>query len=158
MNGDSNGTSSRRLDVEADKRLRARSTFDVAFNLIFLMALHGTSSFKILFILYVNFTLATKLNREYVPIATWIFNVAILFANELAEGYSYAKLSSAIFLSQPGDGDQNASWGALLDSYGGLQPRWDIHFNFTVLRLISFNLDHLWAVKRSGSSSPIEVM
>lgn len=31
---------------------------------------------------------------------------------------------------------------------GGLLPRWSVNFNITVLRLISYNLDHYWAAKQ----------
>jgi len=48
------------------------------------------------------------------------------------------------------------NWGQVLDSYGGLIPRWEILFNITVLRLISFNLDYYWSFN-FGSSSPLEV-
>lgn len=157
MNGDSNGDLPRTFNAAAEKRLRARTSFDVTFNLVFLFALHGSSAPKILLILYINFLIATKLRKDYVPAVTWIFNVAILFANELAEGYSYARIANALFPSTAEDAHDGITWGAFLDSYGGLQPRWDIHFNFTVLRLISFNFDHLWAARLSGSSSPTEV-
>ena len=157
MNGDSNGAFPRGFNAAADKRLRARTSFDVAFNLMFLFALHGSSAPKILLILYINFLIATKLRKSYVPVVTWTFNVAILFANELAEGYPYARIANALVPSTAEDALSGTAWGAFLDSYGGLQPRWDIHFNFTVLRLISFNFDHLWAARLSGSSSPTEV-
>ncbi|KAG8532754.1 uncharacterized protein KY384_002632 [Bacidia gigantensis] len=150
-------SSLRRADLEADVRLSRRTTFDVAFNIIFLIALHGASAPKILAILSINYLLATRLRRDLVPFATWAFNIAILFANELAHGYSYATIIKS-FLPSSSEGEKSAiSWGSQLDSYGGLLPRWDIHFNFTVLRLISFNLDHHWANHTSGPVSPIEV-
>ena len=152
------GTSFAKQDQPAGQaRLEKRMNFDLAFNLVFLLALHGSSLPKILTILSINYYIATKLEGAYVPTATWVFNIAILFANELAHGYSYAKIIEMI-LPSTGDG-QNTSltWGVLLDSYGGLLSRWDIHFNITVLRLISYNLDLHWARQRSGSASPLEV-
>ena len=135
---------------EGLRRSDMRTSFDVAFNLLFLVALHGTSAPKIMTILYINYMLATRVNRDVVPIFIWVFNVAILFANELAQGYPYARIV--------GLGDsESRNWGSILDQYGGLQPRWDIHFNVTVLRLISFDFDYLWAKNQSGSTSPIEV-
>ncbi|KAI9854879.1 MAG: glycerol transporter, partial [Pleopsidium flavum] len=47
------------------------------------------------------------------------------------------------------------NWGTWLDAYGGLIPRWEILFNITVLRLVSFNLDYYWSLDRRGGS-PIE--
>ena len=41
------------------------------------------------------------------------------------------------------------------DRYTGLLPRWQIHFNLTMLRLISYGMDRYWANEalQSGKSS-----
>ena len=127
------------------------------FSVLFLLALHGFSSLKILLIIYVNYVLATKLNHAFVPAVTWLFNISILFANELGQGYPYATIANAVLPWTSTGVEKDSDWGAYLDSYGGLIPRWEILFNVTVLRLISFNFDYLWARNRSGSNSPIEV-
>ena len=155
-----NGTtamSSSELSRQADDRLNQRITFDVVFSLLFLLALHGFSSPKVLLILYVNYLLATKLKRAHVPLLTWIFNIGILFANELGKGYPYTTIAGSVVPWASVNDGQGTNWGAFLDSYGGLIPRWEILFNVTVLRLISFNFDYLWARNRSGSNSPVEV-
>lgn len=143
----------------ADARLEQRVSFDVGFAAIFLLALHGFSAFKVLLILYLNFKVATQLPKKYVPAATWIFNIGILFANELSRGYPLSGVAGLFLPSQTsaagGVGDQTG-WGAWIDSYGGLIPRWEVLFNITVLRLISFNLDYYWSLNSSASSS-IEV-
>lgn len=144
-------------ELVGDARLRQRIRFDLLFAGLFLLALHGTSSVKVLFILYLNFLLATRLPRASIPIASWVFNLAILFANELCHGYAYTDI--ARFLSVPPfnpGSTPTAGWGAWLDSYGGLIPRWEILFNITVLRLISFNLDYYWSLDRRAAS-PVEV-
>jgi len=139
--------------AEGDARLEQRASFDFGFALIFLGALHGFSAFKVLLILYANYNIATTLPRKYIPAATWIFNIAILFANELSDGYKFAKM--AVYLSPLG-GNFLHNWGAWLDSYGGIMSRWEVLFNITVLRLISFNMDYYWSLDRR-SSSPEEV-
>lgn len=144
--------------IKAEHRLNQRVNFDVAFSLVFLVALHGFSALKILSILYINHSLATRLKKEYVPTVTWVFNIGILFANELGKGYPSAILAEAIL---PGSANSEATtkkpnWGAVLDSYGGLNPRWEVLFNITVLRLISFNFDYCWSLNKAGGS-PIEV-
>ena len=137
-----------------DQRLNQRITFDVVFGLVFLSALHGFSAMKVLVILYINFSIATKLETKYVPSATWVFNIGILFANELGQGYPYSAIANLV---APGSqSDKDSSWGAILDSYGGLLPRWEVLFNVTVLRLVSFNMDRYWSLSRVGGS-PIEV-
>ena len=148
--------------MAADARLDKRLTFDVYFAMIFLCALYGFSVLKILLILYVNYSLASGLPRHYIPYVTWIFNIGILFANELCHGYPYASIVNLIL---PWAGSQSnrggklvvENWGSVLDSYGGLISRWEILFNLTILRLISFNLDYYWSLDQQGSSSPLEV-
>ena len=145
----------------ADARLTKRVTFDLYFGVIFLCALHGFSAFKVLLLLSINFALATQLPYRYVPAATWIFNIGVLFANELCKGYPLAAVAdlglpwSVSTEISSGEAPQ-VNWGSLLDSYGGLVPRWEILFNFTVLRLISFNFDHYWSFGRL-TGSPEEV-
>jgi len=145
----------------ANNRLEQRISFDVVFSVLFLVALHGFSAAKVLLILTVNYMLATRLKKEYVPIATWVFNVGILFANELGQGYPYETIANGLFpwpTAQAGIEKEKSmhNWGTFFDSYGGLIPRWEVLFNITVLRLISFNFDHYWSLGRGGSS-PLEV-
>lgn len=148
--------------ASADVRLSRRVTFDLCFAGVLLCALHGFSALKVLVILYTNYSLATQLPKQYVPTATWVFNVGILFANELCKGYKYADIAE-LFLPWSSSyelglekGMARVNWGTWLDSHGGLLPRWEILFNITVLRLVSFNLDYYWSLSH-GSDSPIEV-
>ncbi|KAJ9149715.1 Glycerol uptake protein 1 [Coniochaeta hoffmannii] len=143
----------------ADARLNQRISFDYTFALLFLVILHGFSAIKVLIILYINYRIATGLPKRYVPVATWVFNIGTLFANELFEGYKFHDIAT-LFSSTPKIdlvSDQAAliRFGNWLDSYGGLMSRWEILFNITILRLISFNLDYYWSLDRR-SGSPIE--
>ncbi|KAI0867586.1 MBOAT, membrane-bound O-acyltransferase family-domain-containing protein, partial [Hypoxylon argillaceum] len=141
---------------EADQRLNQRASFDFGFAIIYLVALHGVSVFKILGILYLNYQVATTLPRKSVPVATWVFNVGILFANDLCNGYHFKDIGLFFSGGLVDESESNlVNWGRWLDSYGGLMGRWEILFNITVLRLISFNLDYYWSLDRR-SSSPIE--
>ncbi|CAI9636182.1 mboat-domain-containing protein [Alternaria burnsii] len=140
----------------ADARMNQRVSFDLLFAAVFLAALHGFSAFKILAILYANYCIGTKLPRQYVPAATWIFNVGTLFANEFSDGYSYANILGVFLPSTVSEkGEPTSNFGHTLDSYGGLIPRWEVLFNFTILRLISFNLDYYWSLN-TRTSSPLE--
>ena len=150
----------------AETRMSRRVTFDLYFGVVFLLALHGFSALKVLLILYTNYYLAKHVPKEYLPTATWIFNIGILFANEFGKGYPFSTIASFVFPWSPstdGQADQKAyaNWGTILDAYGGLIPRWEILFNITVLRLISFNMDYVWCLdvfgQGNGSSSPVEV-
>lgn len=145
---------------EAEARLNQRASFDYSFALLFLAILHGFSAFKVLAILYINYNIAMGLPKQYVPATTWIFNICTLFANELCNGYRYKDVASLISPSDPSNvsGSEGflVQWGSWLDSWGGIMPRWEILFNITVLRLISFNMDYYWSLDRR-SASPLEV-
>lgn len=150
----------KKTSVRGSTRLEQRASFDFVFAIVYLFVLHGVSALKVLLILYVNFQVGTKLPRKYVPAATWVFNISTLFANELCEGYRLRKMASYISPPvQPLDTSQNPvdsalmQTGAWIDSYGGLVGRWEVLFNITILRLISFNLDYYWSIDRNNSNS-----
>ncbi|KAL2130272.1 hypothetical protein VTI74DRAFT_6689 [Chaetomium olivicolor] len=134
----------------AEARLRQRTSFDYAFALLYLVILHGFSALKILVILAVNYQLATRLPRSKIPVATWLFNICTLFANELCDGYKFRDI--ALLMTENPTLINAGRW---LDSHGGLMGRWEILFNITVLRLVSFNLDYYWSLDRRASS-PLE--
>ncbi|KAK7522706.1 MBOAT, membrane-bound O-acyltransferase family-domain-containing protein [Phyllosticta citriasiana] len=137
-------------EAAADARLEQRVSFDFVFALVFVTALHGFSALKVFGILYLNYKIATTMPKQYMPTVTWIFNVGILFANELFQGYPLKDVAAFIH-GNNGEG----TWGAWLDGYGGVMSRWEVLFNITVLRLISFNLDYYWSINMRGGS-PIE--
>ncbi|KAF8475522.1 glycerol:H+ symporter [Kalaharituber pfeilii] len=131
----------------SDQRLSRRITFDLLFSFIFLAALHGFSILKILFILIVNFMIATRFGGSMAnPILTWIFNVGMLFMNELFSGYKYGSMLPWLAAGEGG------GFGHAMDNLGGLIPRWEIHFNITMLRLVSYNLDYYWSHHHEGGS------
>lgn len=143
---------------EAEGRLDQRASFDYTFAMAFLAALHGFSALKVLAILYINYNMAMALPRKYLPAATWIFNIFILFSNEMCNGYHFKDIATLIAGATPvnnitaSDGFL-VSWGSWMDRIGGIMPRWEILFNITVLRLISFNLDYYWSQDyRNGST------
>ncbi len=164
----SSSTSKTPTPDQADARLEQRLSFDYLFAFFFLIALHGVSAAKVVLILWANYNIATALPRRYMPVATWVFNVGTLFANELADGYHLTNVASLLadgtwrpLPPVAAEGQIVAEsvlvqWGRWLDGFNGLMPRWEILFNLTVLRLISFNLDHYWSYGDRGSS-PIEV-
>ena len=139
--------------TDATVRFNARIRFDFVFALGFITVLHGFSALKILMILYINFNIATMLPKSYIPATTWVFNIATLFANELAHGYPLSDLATTVLPPFTNAGD----CGKSMDSHGGLLPRWEILFNFTVLRMISFNMDYYWSLSRDRAGSPVEV-
>ncbi|THV49729.1 hypothetical protein BGAL_0181g00020 [Botrytis galanthina] len=145
--------------AEGNARLQQRTGFDFIFAFIYLLALHGFSAFKVIVIVYANYCLATRLPRKFVPVATWVFNIGILFANELSDGYRYTSIAQYVSPKNEAGFQEGAmlhSWAEWMDSYSGIIPRWEILFNLTVLRLISFNLDYYWSLEK-GAGSALEV-
>ena len=72
-------------------RLYHRISFDLFFALCFLIVAHGFNTFKILVILGLNYTIAKTLQGSpALPVATWVFNLGILFLNEWFDGYRFS--------------------------------------------------------------------
>ncbi|KAJ5899458.1 Glycerol uptake protein 1 [Penicillium taxi] len=137
-------------EIQLEQRMR----FDFGFGLIFITALHGTSALKVFLILFINYKIGKNVSRSYAPAITWIFNIGILFANELCDGYQLEKI--ALLLTSGAKESSLVQWAQTLDSFGGIMPRWEVMFKITVLRFISFNMDYHWSVGYP-STSPIEV-
>ncbi len=140
--------------ADGEANLEQRASFDFGFALIFLAAMHGFSILKVLLILSANYGIATRLPRKYIPLVTWVFNIGTLFANEISDGYQFARIAD--FVAPLDYHSFLHGLGVWLDGYGGIMSRWHILFNITVLRLISFNLDYYWSLERR-SGSPVEV-
>ncbi|KTW30410.1 uncharacterized protein T551_01693 [Pneumocystis jirovecii RU7] len=113
--------------------IRRRTLYNNIFSFIFLIILHGTSIIKIYIIACFSYSISyIFLNSRLNPILTWFFNIFILFLNDIYKGYSFGSIYYKL---------------SFFDRYSGLVPRWQIHFNFTILRLISYNLDRYWSRK-----------
>jgi len=122
--------------------VKYRKIYSLIFSTIFLSVLYGTSLIKILILLSINYYIAKRFgNNKWNPILTWIFNISMLFLNDYFKGYKFS-----------------AFWSALefLDKRNGLMPRWDINYNYCVLRSISFNMDYYWCLKNKEESKDVE--
>jgi protein-cysteine N-palmitoyltransferase HHAT len=81
--------------------LPPKAIFVLSFALPLLFLLHGSSLPKILAILSLNFWVSRtarwggKWSRA-APAVGWAFNLAVLFSNELCEGYRWESLSSGL--------------------------------------------------------------
>jgi len=122
--------------------IKYRKIYSLAFSTIFLSVLYGTSLIKILFFLGVNYFIAKHFGKNKLnPILTWILNISLLFLNDYFHGYKFSALWSGL---------------KFLDKFNGLMPRWDINYNYCVLRSISFNMDYYWCLKNKEESKDIE--
>ncbi|KKK14194.1 glycerol:H+ symporter (Gup1), partial [Aspergillus ochraceoroseus] len=155
--GSNNPSANAGAAAAGDARLAQRISFDLYFAVFFIIVLHGVSAAKVLFILYVNYQIAKTLPRKYIPAVTWTVNIATLFANELCAGFPLERMVAFLTLADgPGKDTVLLQWARYIDGFGGLMPRWEILFNLTTLRLISFNMDFYWSLDYPAAS-PMEV-
>jgi hypothetical protein len=65
--------------------------------------LHGLNALKILLIIFINYLLAKRLKGSRLSvIMTWVFNGAVLFGNEVFEGWKFGQwFESLAWLVRP---------------------------------------------------------
>lgn len=101
-------------------------------SILVLTALHGTSCVKILVIITSSYHIGRLTGSSYWnPILTWTFNLIVLVLNEYYKGYTFESIGLPS-----------------LDQNRGLMPRWHVFFNFSMLRLVSYNMDYYWQLKK----------
>ncbi|KAF9450468.1 glycerol transporter [Macrolepiota fuliginosa MF-IS2] len=119
-------------------------TFNLIFALSAVTILHGLNALKVLLILFLNYSIAKYFKGSKMNVlAVWIFNGAVLLGNEVFEGWKL------------GQWFEGLAW---LDSFAGIYPRWNISFNITMLRLVSFSMDYYWACNRNGKEEGVEAI
>lgn len=108
----------------------SRTTFDMYTGLLVLFGLHGFNCFKILLHVTVEFFIGrlSNKNRKLSIILLWGYGIGTLFINAKYRKFKFGSLLP--FLS-------------FMDSFEGMIERWDVFFNFTLLRMLSFNLDYI---------------
>jgi len=114
----------------------------------FLLLLHGAGgALKVLTVLGLNFGLMTVLRHRgrWAPACLWALNLAILYGNELYDGYRWG--------SVPGlAGSAAARW---LDERGGM-VKWAMTWNMATLRVVSWGMDYWWKANCGGLAPPSE--
>lgn len=111
--------------VEFGLNLNKRTIFDFGFGMLFLFGAHGTNMLRILIHVSINYIIGRFVPQRRIAISlTWIYGVLTLFINA-----NY----------------RNVKFGIDIIDYGfkGIIARWDVFFNFTLLRMLSYNLDYL---------------
>ena len=120
-----------------------RLTFDFWFGLIFLVAAHGVNCLRILTHMMLLFSIAHifRNHRRIAQTLTWVYGVGSLFFNDRYRTYPFGNILSIL---SPLDG-----------AFTGIIARWDVFYNFTLLRLLSYNLDYLerWDNIKHGSNN-----
>lgn len=118
----------------------ARTLFLACFTAIFITALHGANTVKLLALLGINYALAHAVGgKAYLaPGALWTFNISALALVHWNDGVPWTLIAGG-----------RAEWADEL--FNGLLPRWQINFNISMLRMVSYGLDLHWA--RCGSAT-----
>lgn len=124
-------------------------TFDFGFGLLFLYAAHGVNAVRIILHLLVMYSIVHffKKNRKLATLLSWTYGIGSLFINDKFRNYPFANILGCLSILDTG--------------FKGIIPRWDVFFNFTLLRMLSYNMDFLerWStlnkpqLKRSDSES-----
>ena len=127
---------------------------NLVLSLVMLVALHGSSAFKILLIMAINYLIARTFRGSWLsPVLTWTFNGLVLFSNDIYHGYRFSSLSSSFsYLVQTPCISNTIANFFRQDNFTGVYPRWNVIFNITMLRLISFNMDYYWACKNPANA------
>ncbi|KAJ2507676.1 glycerol transporter [Coemansia sp. RSA 2052] len=113
--------------------------FPFLFATAFAVGLSGTSTVFILAIAFGNYLIAKQLGgRRWAPAAFWAYNMAVLFANEYYKGYVFGHMLESL---------------AWLDKWRGVLRRWDVTFNITMLRMVSFAMDYHWRIRQENELS-----
>ncbi|CAG8746357.1 7731_t:CDS:2, partial [Acaulospora morrowiae] len=122
---------SSRFPVKLATQPLKRAYFFLGFSAAFLYVLFGNSVIFIFTILSLNYAISRTFQGSIAnPIITWIFNLSVLYLNETYKGYHFKSIDEHL---------------AFLDRNRGLLARWDVNFNISMLRLVSYNMDYYWS-------------
>lgn len=74
-----------------------RTYFYVTFSVVYIYFMYGNSILKIAAIVSANYLIAkTGRGARWMPIATWVFNLGILFLNEGYDGYNFGDFHESL--------------------------------------------------------------
>ncbi|KAI0465164.1 hypothetical protein LJB42_000386 [Komagataella kurtzmanii] len=117
-----------------------RTTFDFVFGIVFLFGAHGYNCLRIYFHVFVTYLLARLIPKpKYATLACWIWAVSTLFINDNYRTVQFGSLLPSL---------------SFMDQFHGIIARWDVFYNFTLLRMLSFNLDYLNAKAEAAAFKP----
>lgn len=109
----------------------SRPMFDFVFGFIFIFAVHGVNSIRVIAHVMIFFTIARVLKNynKAAVLLLWSYGIFSLFFNDKYRNYYLSYFWKPLTVFDPG--------------FMGIVKRWDVFYNFTLLRALSFNLDYL---------------
>jgi protein-cysteine N-palmitoyltransferase HHAT len=112
-----------------------RILFDFVFGFIFLFVLHGINMIKILFLIGmlhgITYLFIKQKQYKMGKLALFFFGVGTLFFNVKFRKWKYGDILSVL--------------GFMDSMFKGIVARWDVFYNFMLLRLLSYEFDLLEA-------------
>ncbi|KAL3236543.1 O-acyltransferase [Nakaseomyces bracarensis] len=105
--------------------------FDALLGCFVLFGAHGVNSLRIAAHMFILYSIAHLLKKwkKLAVILTWVYGISTLFINDNYRAYPFGQIWSIL---------------SPLDTMSrGIIERWDVFFNFSLLRMISYNLDYL---------------
>ena len=136
------GTIHAKSQTSVDVRMHRRTQFDVIFGLIFVTVLHGITIVNLMCFILANYGIVKFFPRPYVPAATWIFNLALLFARNIPS-INPSLQNIVVLIPQK---SMFTQWIISTVQFKGLMPGWSIVIKTIILRMISFNMDYYWSM------------
>ncbi|WPK27262.1 hypothetical protein PUMCH_004640 [Australozyma saopauloensis] len=119
--------------------MKKRTTFDLMFGLVFFFALHGVNTIRIMLHVVVMYYLARRLkNGSHARLALWTYGVFTLFFNEKFKLVPF----HVAFLDE--------------GAFKGIVLRWEVFYNISLLRILSYNLDYL-EKREQAPAKPVKV-
>lgn len=105
--------------------------FDFGFGLFFLFVAHGVNSIRVLAHVMIMFAISHifRGQKRIATILLWVYGISSLFVNDKYRKYPFGDILSIL--------------SPLDSSFVGIIARWDVFFNFTLLRMLSYNIDYL---------------
>jgi len=118
-------------------------TYYIIFGIGYLAYIFQTGFVYWIILTAMNFVLIslTRTNKLF-PYVLWVINLATLYCNEQFRGYGFAWVSKSLQFMD--------------DEMVHAPVRWNIIFNMTILRIISFGMDFHWAF--TSSKTPVKVV
>ncbi|GME93774.1 unnamed protein product [Ambrosiozyma monospora] len=108
-----------------------RTLFDLVYGVSFLFVAHGFNFIRIIFhvsVMYFFGTFVSSRNKKLALILLWSYGIGTLFLNDKYRQVKFGQIMSSL---------------SFMDSFRGIIERWDVFFNFTLLKMLSFNLDFI---------------
>ncbi|AMD21341.1 HER062Cp [Eremothecium sinecaudum] len=120
-----------------------KGTFDLYFGIAFLFVIHGVNSLRILLHFFAMYGIAKLLKQQknVALVLSWIYGIGTLVFNNRYRAFPFGDIIPiASFLDK---------------SYKGVVERWDVFFNVSLLRMLSFNFDFIerWNAVHAAQTS-----